>query len=257
MEDRTDDRGFAGLLASVGRTRKPRSNGITVLIDTGLGPSRIDDVASVAGAFCDRAKIAWGSAAVTGHLADKLARYRGHGIDPLIGGTLFEYAYAWGKVDALLALVREHGCAIEISDGVIDIPRREKLRWIETFASHTQVFSELGGKLAAHQLDWPTCVRQELSAGARYVVIEGREIGPVGRQIREDLVDTILTAADPAVLLFEALERYQQIWFIERLGPNVNLGNIRADDLMALECFRQGLKEQTLPTTRQKFGPEG
>lgn len=246
---------FSSLLASVGRAQKPRVNGITVLLDTGLGPSRIDDLAHVAGAFCDRAKIAWGSALVTARLDDKLAQYRRHDIEPLLGGTLFEYAYVWGRLDALLGIVRERGCAIEVSDGVADIPRRDKLRWIETFAQHATVFSELGGKLASHQLDWSTCVREELAAGARYVVVEGREIGPVGREIREDLVDTILAAADPAVLVFEALERYQQHWFINRLGPNVNLGNIRADDLVALECFRQGLKEQTLLPARQKFGP--
>lgn len=237
------------------RTRKPRLNGITVLLDTGLGSHRIDDLAEVAGAFCDRAKIAWGSSLITGGLDEKLARWRKHGIEPLLGGTLFEYAYVWGKLDELLALVRDSGCAIEVSDGVVDIPRSDKLRWIEKLGAHAVVFSELGGKLAAHQLDWPTCIREDLAAGARYVVVEGREIGPVGRELREDLVDTILGAADPAVLLFEALERYQQIWFIDRLGPNVNLGNIRADDLVALECFRQGLKEQTLLPTRQKFGP--
>lgn len=251
-----DGDGFSGLLANVGRTRKPRTSGITILIDTGLGPARIADLASVAGAYCDRAKIAWGSAAITSNLGDKLALYRHHGIEPLLGGTLFEYAYVWGRVDALLALVRDHDCAIEISDGVADVPRRDKLRWIEAFARHGQVFSELGGKLAAHQLDWPSAIREDLAAGARYVVIEGREIGPVGREIRTDLVDQVLSAAEPESLLFEALERYQQIWFINRVGPNVNLGNIRADDLMALECFRQGLKEQTLLPMRQTFGPK-
>jgi phosphosulfolactate synthase len=255
LTNSASDNQFAELLANVGRTRKPRVNGITVLLDTGLGSHRIDDLGHIAGPFCDRAKIAWGSALITGGLDAKLELWRSHNIEPLLGGTLFEYAYVWGKLDALLGIVRESGCAIEVSDGVVDIPRRDKLRWIEALAAHTVVFSELGGKLSAHQLDWPTCVREDLAAGARYVVVEGREIGPVGREIREDLVDTILAAADPSVLLFEALERYQQIWFIKRLGPNVNLGNIRADDLVALECFRQGLKEQTLVPTRQTFGP--
>lgn len=255
MEKGTDQNRFSQLLANVGRARKPRVDGITILLDTGLGPNRIDDLARVAGLFCDRAKLAWGSSLITGQLDDKLVQYRAHGIEPLLGGTLFEYAYVWGRLDVLLSLVRESRCAIEVSDGVVDIPRRDKLRWIETFAGHTTVFSELGGKLAAHQLDWPTCVREDLAAGARYVVIEGREIGPSGREIRADLVDTVLQAAEPSKLVFEALERYQQIWLINRLGPNVNLGNIRADDLVVLECFRQGLKEQTLLPTRQKFGP--
>lgn len=225
-----------------------------MVIDTGYGPHRVEDLARSSGPWCDRVKIAWASAIVTAGLDEKIAQYRRHDIEPLLGGSLFEYAYLWGKLDLLLSLTRETRCAIEISDGVATVPRRDKLRWIETFAREVVVFSEVGGKLAAHDLDWPTAIREELSAGARYVVVEGREIGPVGREIRTDLVDTILGAADPGRIVFEALERYQQVWFINRLGPNVNLGNIRADDVMVLECFRQGLKEQTMLQVHEKHG---
>lgn len=245
---------FARLAADVGRTRKPRSEGITVLIDTGHGPGRIADLAAVAGDHADRAKIAWASATVTRALADKLALYRAHDIEPLIGGSLFEYALLWGKLDELLAIVRDVGCAIEVSDGVATVTRRDKLRWIEAFAAHTAVFSEVGGKLAAHDLDWVTCIREEMAAGARYVVVEGREIGPTGKDIRTDLIDTIVGAIDPKHIVFEALERYQQVWLVKRFGPNVNLGNIRFDDLMVLECFRQGLKEQTMLHARETHG---
>ncbi len=246
----------ASLRPDVARSRKPRRDGITVVIDTGLGPNRIDDLAAVAGEFCDSAKIAWASALVTGGLEDKIARYRRHGIEPLLGGSLFEYAYLWGKLDQLVSLVRDTRCAIEVSDGVATIPRRDKLRWIETFAAHTgTVFSEVGGKLSSHDLDWPVCIREELSAGARYVVVEGREIGPVGKEIRVDLIDRIVNATELSHIVFEALERYQQSWLILRLGPNVNLGNIRADDVVVLECFRQGLKEQTMLAMHAKFGP--
>lgn len=255
MEKFGGKRGFSSLLADVGRTRKPRTSGLTVLMDTGLGPHRIADLVSVTGDYCDRAKIAWGSALVTGGLEEKMALYRSHHIDPLLGGSLFEYAYVWGKLDLLLSLVRDSGCAIEVSDGVATIDRRDKLRWIERLAAHATVFSELGGKLTSHDLDWPACMREELAAGARYVVIEGREIGPTGREIRTDLVDALLDTAGPEHIVFEALERYQQLWLVKRVGPNVNLGNIRADDLLALECYRQGLKEQTLLDTRKQFGP--
>lgn len=247
-------KGFSGLLADVGRTRKPRAEGITVAIDTGYGLHRIDDLAGVAGEFCDRVKIAWASALITGNLEAKIERYRSHQIEVLLGGSLFEYAYTWGKTEELLAAVRDLGCSIEVSDGVATVPRRDKLRWIEAFAAHAMVFSEVGGKLAAHDLDWPTCMREELAAGARYVVVEGREIGPVGREIRTDLIDLILDSVPQDKIVFEALERYQQAWMVKRLGPNVNLGNIRADDLLVLECFRQGLKEQTMLETRQRFG---
>jgi phosphosulfolactate synthase len=248
------DNPFVRLAADVRRTGKPRTDGITVLIDTGHGPGRIADLCKVAGALADRAKIAWASAIITGQLSEKLALYRTYDIEPLIGGSLFEYAFVWGKLDTLLGIVEDTRCAIEVSDGVATVPRRDKLHWIEKLARHAVVFSEVGGKLSSHDLDWAACVREELAAGARYVVIEGREIGPTGKEIRADLVDAILEAAEPSKIVFEALERYQQSWLIKRLGPNVNLGNIRFDDLVVLECFRQGLKEQTLLHMREAFG---
>lgn len=225
-----------------------------MLIDTGHGPARIADLCQVAGDYADRVKIAWASAIITGNLMDKLALYREHGVEPLIGGSLFEHAFVWGKLDQLLGIVRETRCAIEVSDGVATIPRPDKLRWIERLAAHAVVFSEVGGKLASHDLDWAGCIREELAAGARYVVVEGREIGPTGKEIRADLVDLVVGAAEPGRIVFEALERYQQTWLIKRLGPNVNLGNIRFDDLVVLECFRQGLKEQTLLHMRDTHG---
>ena len=245
---------FSRLLADVGRSRKPRTDGLTVVIDTGLGRHAIEDLAEICGDFVDRIKIAWASSLITRGLEAKLDLLRRHHIEPLLGGSVFEYAFLWGKLDELLALVRDVRCAIEISDGVATVPRRDKLRWIESFAAHGVVYSEVGGKLSSHDLDWPTCIREEMSAGASYVVVEGREIGPVGNEIRADLIDTILSATDPKRLIFEALERYQQVWLVKRLGPNVNLGNIRAADVLVLETFRQGLKEQTMLQVRERFG---
>lgn len=251
----TDDTAQSALRAQIGRTKKPRTEGITIVIDTGLGPNRIDDMVSVAGPYVDYVKLAWVSSLILPDLAGKLEHLRRHGLQPLLGGSLFEYAYLWGRLDQLVGLVREAGCAIEVSDGVVSIPRREKLAWIEKLAALGEVFSELGGKPESHDLDWTQCVREELSAGSGHVVIEGREIGPTGKDIRTDLVDAILAATEPRNLVFEALERYQQVWMIKRFGPNVNLGNIRADDLVAVECYRQGLKEQTMLEFRRRFGP--
>lgn len=243
---------FAQLLADVGRSAKPRTDGLTIVIDTGLGPHRVDDLASLVGAHVDQAKIAWASSTVSGGLLAKLEQYRRHDIQPLLGGSLFEYAYIWGKLDLLEALVREHRCSIEISDGVATVPRRDKLRWIETFAKYVPVLSEVGGKLAPHDLDWPAAIREELAAGARHVVVEGREIGPTGKDIQVEFVDRIVNAVEPRLLVFEALERYQQTWLVRHLGPNVNLGNIRGDDVLMLECIRRGLKEQTMLETHAR-----
>jgi phosphosulfolactate synthase len=235
------------LLERGDRTSKPRREGITIVIDKGqMGPNSIADFAVTSGSYCDFVKIAWGSALITGGLEAKLECYRKHNITTMLGGTLFEYAFLRNKLPELLAFARAYEMHIEVSDGVIDLPRRDKLIWIEKFAKHLEVFSEVGGKINRQTHDWKQIINEEFSAGAQKVVVEGREIGPVGQEIRVDFVEHILSIVDPSSLVFEAFERKQQVWFIKRLGPNVNLGNIPPTDLLTLESFRLGLKEHTL-----------
>jgi phosphosulfolactate synthase len=238
---------IAQLLSPLGRTQKPRTHGITIMIDKGqMGPHAIADFISVCGTYCDYAKIAWGSALITGNLLTKLESYRSAGITPMLGGTLFEYAYLRNRVPELLDFARHVRIHVEISDGVIDLSRADKLKWIEQFAKHVEVFSEIGGKINRQKHDWKTAIKEEFSAGAKKVVVEGREIMPVGEEMRMEFVETVLASADPKDMVFEAFERKQQVYFIKRLGPNVNLANIPPTDLLTVESFRMGLKEHTL-----------
>ena len=45
-------------------------------------------------------------------------------------------------------------------------------------------------------------------------------------EVRTGLIDEIVHEIDLDRLIFEAPQRHQQIWFIERYGSDVNLGNI-------------------------------
>ena len=47
-------------------------------------------------------------------------------------------------------------------------------------------------------------------------------------------------------LIFEAPTKASQAWFVKQLGPNVNLGNIPPDEVIALETLRLGLRADTL-----------
>ena len=149
-------------------------------------------------------------------------------------------------MNEMLALARAAQVHIEISDGVVALPRAEKLRAIERFAEYVPVFSEIGNKAVPIVADWPTLVKEELDAGAKHVVIEDRELGPEGREIRGDLVETLLDSIPMNRLVFEAIERKQQTWLIRHLGSNVNLGNTLPMDLMTVECIRQGLNHDTV-----------
>jgi phosphosulfolactate synthase len=71
-----------------------------------FGCAGVRDLLSATGAYIDCAKIAWGSALIDGCLDERIATYREAGIEPMLGGTLFEYAWLRGKVPLLLELVR-------------------------------------------------------------------------------------------------------------------------------------------------------
>lgn len=240
---------FKAVLDDCDRTVKPRTYGLTIALDTGLGTRRAADLVETSGPHVDFVKIAWGSSLITGNLNSKLAVYKNAGVIPLLGGTLFEYAYLHHKLEELYTLVRETKLHIEVSDGSIDIPMADKLKWIERYASVTEVWSEIGGKIELHVKDWGEVLRREFGAGAKMIVVEGRQVGPVGKPIREDFVDEIIgLAGGHEKLVWEALERPQQLFFLRKLGRNVNLANIKTDDVLTLESFRRGLKEHTLLT---------
>lgn len=235
-----------GVLLDVPRSVKPRETGLTVVLDKGLGQPEVKSLLEVSASHFDYVKIGWGSALITASLEEKLTLYRARGVTPALGGSLFEYAFARGQAEKLLDFVRETGLSLEISDSIVEIPRSEKLKWIERFAAHAEVFSEVGRKIDRVEQPWPQRIGEELEAGAARVVIEGREIGPAGAEIRTDLIDLIATSFPAEKIIFEALERKQQVFLIKRLGPDVNLANILPHDLLTLESFRRGLKEHTL-----------
>jgi phosphosulfolactate synthase len=64
--------------------------------------------------------------------------------------------------------------------------------------------------------------------------------------MRTGLIDEIVHEIDIHRLIFEAPQRHQQIWFIERYGTDVNLGNIDPHDVISLETLRVGLRADTL-----------
>ncbi|MCB0784349.1 MAG: phosphosulfolactate synthase, partial [Flavobacteriales bacterium] len=59
------------------------------------------------------------------------------------------------------------------------------------------------------------------------------------------LVNRILAKVPGESILWEAPMKAQQVWFIKQLGANVNLGNIAAEEVIALETLRLGLRGDT------------
>jgi phosphosulfolactate synthase len=233
---------------------KPRDQGLTHVLDRGLSVAAVDALAEVAGDFVDVVKLGWGTALVTGNLDAKLARYRAHGIPVMLGGTLLEIAIAQDRLEPVLSWITALGLEhVEISDGTITMAHDEKLDLIERLARDFTVMSEVGSKddtkiMAPYR--WVELIQSELEAGAWKVVAEARESGTSGiyrhdGEVRMGLIDEIVHAVPPEKLLFEAPQKDQQVWFIRRLGADVNLGNVVPDDVLSLETMRLGLRADT------------
>lgn len=237
------------------RSSKPRAVGITHVIDAGLSVRQVDDVVEVAGQSIDLVKLGWGTALVTENLAPKLELLRRHDIPVVLGGTLTELAIRQGRVDGLVAWLRELGLRhVEISDGTIALDPAEKRGLIARLAKEFTVLSEVGSKdveeiMAPYR--WVEQIEAELEAGAWKVIAEARESGTAGiyradGEPRMGLIDEIAHAVDPVRLLFEAPRKDQQVFLLRRFGPDANLGNIAPGDVLGLETLRLGLRSDTM-----------
>jgi phosphosulfolactate synthase len=236
------------------RSAKPRQQGITHVLDRGLSLAEVDGLIEVAGDFVDLVKLGWGTALATGNLEAKLERYRSYEIPTVLGGTLTELAISQDRLERFIEWLRELGLGyVEISDGTITIPHEHKLELIERLSKEFVVLSEVGSKddtriMAPYR--WVELIQKELEAGAWKVIAEARESGNVGifrhdGEVRMGLIDEIAHAIAPEMILFEAPRKDQQVWFVRRFGPDVNLGNITPEDVLSLETIRLGLRSDT------------
>lgn len=240
------------------RTSAPRERGLTVVIDPGLFTARFEDAIDSVGEYIDMVKFGWGTVLVTKDIKRKIDVLRSAGIEFYFGGTLFERFALQGLVDEWRHLCHTMGAThVEVSNGTIEMDDTEKAGWIERVAGEFTVISEVGAKdndrsEAMTAQHWVSAVHQDLRAGAALVTTEARESGRSGicsrdGNPRHDVVEQILRSGVEAdQLLFEAPTKELQTYFVRRLGSSVNLGNVAADDVIALETLRLGLRSDTL-----------
>jgi len=236
------------------RNQKPRSNGITMVMDKGLSINEVHQFLDVAGAHTDIVKLGFGTSVVTPRLREKIQVYKDYGMPIYFGGTLFEAFLIRNQLDDYIAVCKDYAVDyIEVSDGSVTIPHTEKCGYIEKLTQHGTVLSEVGSKDATHIMPpyrWIELMRAELEAGASYVIAEAREAGNVGiyrgsGEVREGLVNEILTQIPSEKIIWEAPQKAQQLYFLELLGCNVNLGNIAPTEVIPLEAMRIGLRGDT------------
>lgn len=248
------------------RPAKPRPHGLTMVVDGGLALGTLRDLVDSAGEYLDFVKFGWGTAVVSGELSAKAQLLAENDIDFYFGGTLFEKHVLQDRFDDFRTLCHTYSCShVEVSNGTIDMSNLEKAGYIRKLADDFTVISEVGSKDAERSermspRRWIEFVEEDLAAGAQLVTLEARESGSSGicrpdGQLRFGLIEEVVNELDVDRLLFEAPSTALQAYFVRRVGPNVNLGNIHATDVISLETLRLGLRADTL-TSFEGLGDE-
>jgi phosphosulfolactate synthase len=237
------------------RTKKPRNHGLTMVMDKGLSLEEAKNFLSVAAPHVDILKLGFGTSFVTPNLREKIEVYQAANIPVYFGGTLFEAFLIRNQFEDYVKIMQDYGITmVEVSDGSITIPHAEKCGYIEKLAkSGLTVLSEVGSKDAEHIIPpykWIELMSAELNAGATYVIAEARESGNVGiyrgtGEVREGLVQEILTQIPAEKIIWEAPQKAQQLYFLELIGCNANLGNLAPHEVISLEAMRIGLRGDT------------
>jgi phosphosulfolactate synthase len=236
------------------RPAKPREDGLTMVMDKGFSLRQAEDLVDASGHLVDLVKLGFGSSYVTPRLKEKIKVYQRAGMRVYLGGTLFEAFIARGMFKEYRQLLDELGLdTAEVSDGSINLAHKEKCKYIETLAKDLTVLSEVGSKesgILISPAKWVRMMQTELNAGSWKVIAEARESGTVGiyrpsGHAHTTLVNRILAKVPAADIMWEAPIKSQQVWFIKMLGPNVNLGNIPAEEVIPLETLRLGLRGDT------------
>lgn len=242
------------------REVKPRENGLSMVIDKGLGLRELRDLLEVAGDYLDFLKLGFGTSLLYKEnlLQAKIRLCQEYQVAIYPGGTLTEIAIMQGRYENFLIQAGKLGFkTIEISDGTISLaPADRKYCIKQAVKAGFTVLSELGKKnpqasLSAKQLR--TQGQKDLANGAWKIIIEARESGKgigiydnKGEIEETKLADLLKDCINHNQIIWEAPLKNQQSNLIKKFSPTVNLGNIQPQDLLALEALRTGLRADTL-----------
>lgn len=239
------------------RDAKPRSRGITSMIDFGPdgfgwagGEYGIRNLLEVASEYIDYAKIyAMNALLIPGDVITRTTRlYRDAGVTPFAGGILFEYAYQKNQVDGLITHLQRLGIpGLEVSENYITLTDEERHREIDRLQKHNlRVVYEYGRKRPDSPLDVVALggiVSAVAEHGIDHVTVEQSEMDMLAATA-PDALTTL--AAQPWFehLVIEA-DPYrfpeQHVKLLKDFGPDVNLANIAPGQILRLEGFRRGV----------------
>ena len=243
-------------LASIVRDRrppKPRTTGITMMADWGIGAAAQRDLVETSGAYIDLAKVAVGISALlpVPVLREKLACYAAADIRTFTGGQFLEYALLDDRADDYMRACAEAGFGmIEVSDNLLEIDLGAKCALIRRAREEfgLGVLGEAGKKEGIDSdRDLAEDAERCLEAGAEKVFLEAADL--FSGEVAEDEVERIASRCGAEALIFElpgpwikgvTLSEVHETtrWMLRRFGPEVNIANVSPPDVIKLEALR-------------------
>ena len=241
------------------RSSKPRTDGMTMCLDQGLGLRYTEDLLSICSEYVDLWKLGWATTQLQSReiVRKKVELLRSHDISVCNGGTLLELSEHQDKAEELFTELVDIGCDFtEISSGSLDIDSDRVVDLINCAKGKgLRVVCEVGKKMPEADFgaeEYNRLMKKYLAAGAEKVILEARESG-VSVGIMDDQgnpkilkMNEVLDGINHEKVIFESPLKSQQVFFLKQFGPETSLGNIHPSDVISVETLRRGLRGDTI-----------
>jgi phosphosulfolactate synthase len=256
----------ARYLSEIGVRPTPRA---TCPFDPGYDPATLEGHIEQSGHLMATLKISMACWMVADEAATrrKIQAVTRVGIPAVAGGGPFETAVAQRALPAYLDLCADVGLTrIECGEGFTELSLTPEDVVRQAADRGLEVEFELGekhsGRFTDEQTDELIATGQRwLQAGAVRLVVEARESAEdVGLfstpgEFDSRQADRIAEEFGLDLLLFEAPNKASQFALIDHFGPEVQLGNIRLEEVLRVEIYRRGLHSDAFGNAKLRPQP--
>ncbi len=197
----------------------------------------------------------------------KIAAAHAGEVRVVCGGGPFEVACSSGELDRYLDLCAEVGMdRIEAGEGFTTLEISAEALLAAAGPRGLEVQYELGRKHtgpfdAVEAAELVETGKRWLGAGAEQLVIEGREsaqnVGLFGDdgKFNAALADIFVAEFGIDTVIFEAPTKASQFAMIDHFGRDVQLTNVRLEELLRVEIYRRGLHSDAYANERLRPTP--
>jgi phosphosulfolactate synthase len=241
--------------AYLSRIGVPDIGPATCPFDPGYDPATVESHLAQSAHLMSALKISMACWMVAdeGATRQKVAAASRRGVPTVAGGGPFEIAVAQGELPAYLDLCADIGLSrIECGEGFTELTLSPSAVAGMAGERGLEVQFELGekhsGAFAAAEVEMLIDQGQAwLDAGAVRLVVEAREsalgVGLFDAEgnFNSALADRFADAFGLATVVFEAPDKRSQFALLDHFGPEVQLGNVRLEELLRVEIYRRGL----------------